>query len=86
MATLFKDRPQHPVDTATYWIEYVIRHKGAPHLKSAAENLNVFQYFLLDVIGFIVLVLFTVLTLMFLMLRKCYRFVCKPKKIKLKSK
>jgi len=85
VATLLKDRPQHPVDTATYWIEYVIRHKGAPHLKSAAENLNFFQYFLLDVIGFLVLALVTALTIIFLVLRKCYRLVCKSKKIKLKS-
>ncbi|RZB73448.1 UDPGT domain containing protein [Asbolus verrucosus] len=30
----FKDRPMSPVDTAIYWVEYVIRHKGAPQLRT----------------------------------------------------
>ncbi|RZC34703.1 UDPGT domain containing protein [Asbolus verrucosus] len=33
----FKDRPMSPVDTAIYWVEYVIRHKGAPQLRTAAN-------------------------------------------------
>lgn len=36
-----------------YWIEYVIRHKGAPHLRSAAQDLTWYQLYLLDVLGFI---------------------------------
>lgn len=48
-AKLFKDRPMTPLDTALYWIEYVIRHNGAPHLKSVATELYWYQYYLLDV-------------------------------------
>lgn len=43
------DQPQHPLDRAIYWIEYVIRHKGAPHLRSATRPLNTFQRGLVDV-------------------------------------
>jgi len=50
----FKDRPISPAESVVYWTEYVIRHKGAPHLKSQAFNLTWYQYFLLDVI-FVVL-------------------------------
>jgi len=39
-----------------YWTEYVIRHKGAPHLRSAALDLAWYQYFLLDVIAVLALV------------------------------
>ncbi|XP_001947235.2 UDP-glucuronosyltransferase 2B17 [Acyrthosiphon pisum] len=46
----FKDRPMSPAESVVYWTEYVIRHKGAPHLKSHAFNLTWYQYFLLDVI------------------------------------
>jgi len=44
-----------------YWTEYVIHHKGAPHLRSAELDLAWYQYFLLDVIA--VLVLFAVCVL-----------------------
>ncbi|CAH0561508.1 unnamed protein product [Brassicogethes aeneus] len=48
-SVLFKDRPMSALDTAIYWTEYVIRHKGAPHLKSQATELSWYQYYLLDV-------------------------------------
>ncbi|CAI6350993.1 unnamed protein product [Macrosiphum euphorbiae] len=50
---IFKDRPMSPEKSVAYWTEYVIRHKGAPHLKSQALNLTWYQYFLLDIIAFI---------------------------------
>lgn len=50
-ANLFRDRPQHPLDTAVYWVEYVMRHKGAKHMQSQAIDLNYFQYHSLDVIA-----------------------------------
>nr|XP_022908453.1 UDP-glucuronosyltransferase 2A1-like [Onthophagus taurus] len=34
LSKLFRDRPMSPIKTAIYWIEYVIKHNGAPHLKS----------------------------------------------------
>jgi glucuronosyltransferase len=34
-----------------YWTEYVIRHKGAPHLRSAVLELAWYQYEQLDVIA-----------------------------------
>jgi hypothetical protein len=53
---LFHDRLVSPMDTAIYWVEYVIRHKGAPHLRVAGLDLPWYQYHLLDVIAFIVLI------------------------------
>lgn len=47
----FKDRPMTPAQTVDYWTSYVIRHKGAPHLKSHALNLTWYQYYSLDVIA-----------------------------------
>ncbi|XP_063232170.1 UDP-glycosyltransferase UGT5-like [Bacillus rossius redtenbacheri] len=47
----FRDRPMSPADTAVYWTEYVARHGGAPHLRSAAVDLAWYQYLLLDVAG-----------------------------------
>ncbi|KAJ4429922.1 hypothetical protein ANN_22126 [Periplaneta americana] len=48
------DQPENPLDCAVWWVEYVIRHKGARHLRSAALDLTWYQYLLLDVIAFLV--------------------------------
>jgi glucuronosyltransferase len=39
-----------------FWTEYVIRHKGTPHMRSAVLDLAWYQYFLLDVIVVLALV------------------------------
>ncbi|XP_025833343.1 UDP-glucuronosyltransferase 2B2-like isoform X3 [Agrilus planipennis] len=58
---ILHDQETKPMDRALWWIEYVIRHKGAPHLKSVTLNLKWYQYFLLDVLALaIVIIVFTV--------------------------
>ena len=52
-SSIFHDRQVNARDTAVYWIEYVIRHKGAAHLRSAGLDLKWYQFYLLDVIAFI---------------------------------
>lgn len=52
----FKDRPMSPLDTAMYWIEYVIRNKGADHIKSPSLNMNWITYNMLDVYAFFLIV------------------------------
>lgn len=51
IASLYKDRPEHPLDKAVWWVEYVLRHNGARHMQSEAVHLNWFQYHSLDVYG-----------------------------------
>jgi len=46
---VYRDQPMKPLDRAVYWVEYVIRNAGAPHLKSDSIGLNDLQYFLFDV-------------------------------------
>ena len=55
-SAIMNDRPVPPLDAAMYWIEYVLRHKGAPHLRSAAQDLAWHELYLLDVLGFIFIV------------------------------
>ncbi|XP_063992241.1 uncharacterized protein LOC135170396 [Diachasmimorpha longicaudata] len=50
--TIFRDRPQHPLDEAIWWSEYVIRHKGAPYFQSI--RLPWYQYHLIDIYIFVV--------------------------------
>ncbi|XP_057713524.1 UDP-glucuronosyltransferase 1A1-like [Corythoichthys intestinalis] len=70
LSALHKDRPIDPLDLSVYWTEFVMRHKGAEHLKAAAHDLTWFQYFCLDVIA---LLATTALILMILTV-KCLRF------------
>lgn len=50
LSNLFNDNLVHPMDEAVFWIEYVIRTKGAKHLKSNAVNMSWFSYLLLDIL------------------------------------
>lgn len=53
LSRIHKDRPIEPLDLAVFWVEFVMRHKGAPHLRPAAHDLTWYQYHSLDVIGFL---------------------------------
>ncbi|XP_034039734.1 UDP-glucuronosyltransferase-like [Thalassophryne amazonica] len=53
LSALHNDRPLDPLELSVYWTEFVMRHKGAKHLKAALHNLNWFQYFSLDVAAFL---------------------------------
>uniref|UniRef100_A0A8C0IHQ3 UDP-glucuronosyltransferase n=2 Tax=Strigidae TaxID=30459 RepID=A0A8C0IHQ3_BUBBB len=68
LSDLHLDRPIHPLDLAVHWVEFVMRHKGAPHLRPAAHDLNWIQYHSLDVIAFLLAV---VLLSLFISLKCC---------------
>lgn len=72
------------MDTATYWVEYVIRHGGAPHLRVAALDLPWYKYFLLDVIAVILGVTLLVLLVLYKIVKKLLPVICKTKEEKVK--
>ena len=50
VSRLMKDQPSTPADRIRFWVDYVVRHRGASHLHSdTARRLNWFQYWSLDV-------------------------------------
>ncbi|XP_029968395.1 UDP-glucuronosyltransferase-like [Salarias fasciatus] len=57
LSAIHRDRPVEPLDLAVFWTEFVMRHKGAEHLRVAAHDLNWIQYHSLDVLGFFVLII-----------------------------
>uniref|UniRef100_A0A8C3TPE3 UDP-glucuronosyltransferase n=1 Tax=Catharus ustulatus TaxID=91951 RepID=A0A8C3TPE3_CATUS len=61
------DQPVKPLDRAVFWIEFVMRHKGAKHLRPAAHHLTWYQYHSLDVLAF----LFTCTATIVFILFKC---------------
>ncbi|XP_034653778.1 2-hydroxyacylsphingosine 1-beta-galactosyltransferase isoform X2 [Drosophila subobscura] len=60
---LLLDQRSTALETAIYWTEYVLRHKGAYHLQAPARNMNWAQYYLLDVVA-VYLLAFYVLVLL----------------------
>ncbi|XP_021912896.1 uncharacterized protein LOC110826504 [Zootermopsis nevadensis] len=76
VSRIYRDQPLTPLDQAVFWTEYVIRHKGAPHMRSAALDLTWYQYFLLDVIAVLALAGGSVVAILFLALRVIKHKMC----------
>lgn len=86
LSALHLDRPIHPLDLAVHWVEFVMRHKGAPHLRPAAHDLNWIQYHSLDVIAFLLAVVSVTLFIVIKCCCFCGRKCCGQKRRPQKSK
>ncbi|XP_033229037.1 UDP-glucuronosyltransferase-like [Belonocnema kinseyi] len=73
---LFRDRPMSPMNTATFWVEYVLRN-GENSLRSPAVNLHWWEVALLDVYGFIILsftvLIYLVIFIVKVIIRSCFK-------------
>ncbi|XP_054830641.1 UDP-glucuronosyltransferase 1A1-like isoform X7 [Eublepharis macularius] len=85
LSELHLDRPIHPLDLAVHWVEFVMKHKGAPHLRPAAHDLNWVQYHSIDVIAFLLAVVLIVLYISLECCLFCFR-KCGWKKGRLNKK
>lgn len=74
-SALFRDQQQTPLERAVYWMEYLIKHKGAPELRSNARNLSYFEYHLYDVQLILLSVLGTIIFLVWKIISKCLTVV-----------
>ncbi|XP_005392859.1 PREDICTED: UDP-glucuronosyltransferase 2B31-like [Chinchilla lanigera] len=83
LSRIHHDQPVKPLDRAVFWVEFVMRHKGAKHLRVAAHDLSWFQYHSLDVIGFL---LACVATAIFIITKCCLCFCKKCSKAGKKKK
>ncbi|KAH8325035.1 hypothetical protein KR074_002540 [Drosophila pseudoananassae] len=84
---LYRDRPLSARETLVYWVNYVIRHHGAPHLQSPAVHMSFIAANNLDIY---VIIIGTLLAI-FLAVRFVFRLVIKkikgsPKVSKHKAK
>ncbi|XP_042881389.1 UDP-glycosyltransferase UGT5-like [Penaeus japonicus] len=48
-SAVMRDLPLSPADEVTYWVSYIVRHKGAPHLRSPVFALRWYQLYNVDV-------------------------------------
>ena len=88
LSMLIKDVPLTSQDKAVWWIEHVIRNKGAKHLNYEQKDIPFYQYHYFDIIAtvfsiFLIIILLTVyaLKLIVAMIRKFVKaMIIKPKK------
>ncbi|KAL9957653.1 hypothetical protein ACROYT_G034576 [Oculina patagonica] len=69
---LLKDRRRTPLQETCDWLEYVLRHGGARHLRAQVFNIPWYQYYLLDVMAFLV----AIATLVVMVIRLACRCLC----------
>lgn len=70
LSSRFRDKPQHPVDLAKYYVEYVIRHDGAPFIQSSSTHLGFIQLNNIDVYAIIGAILFLFIFIPYFVLKK----------------
>ncbi|KAM6985987.1 UDP-glucuronosyltransferase-like [Aplochiton taeniatus] len=85
LSAVHLDRPIEPLDLAVFWTEFVMRHKGADHLRPAAHDLNWVQYHSLDVLGFLIIMLIIVVVVILKSCLFCVRKCCIKKTSKSKK-
>ncbi|XP_065075833.1 UDP-glycosyltransferase UGT5-like [Ochlerotatus camptorhynchus] len=71
----YRDKPMTPAQLAVYWVEYVVRHRGAPQLHSAALELSFIEHNLFDVYGLMLLIVGMFMACVYLMVRKMMRLI-----------
>lgn len=75
LSKVFKDKPQHPVDLAKYYVDYVIRNKGAPFMQSSSTYLNFIELNNLDVYAIFGLIIFLVIYIPYFLIKKLLRSI-----------
>ncbi|XP_015817109.1 UDP-glucuronosyltransferase 2C1 [Nothobranchius furzeri] len=84
LSRLHKDQPLAPMDKAVFWVEYVMHHKGAAHLRTEAYKMPWYSYYCLDIILFLITAMIVLILSVCAMVK---RVCCKRKnKKKIKQK
>lgn len=82
ISSLYHDTPLKPMESIIFWLEFVMRHKGAAHLRTQAYKMPWFAYYNMDILAFII-ALFMIFFLLFGLICK---LLCKGLERKRKAK
>jgi hypothetical protein len=83
---IMNDRPLKPIDTAIYWIEHVIRHKGAPHLRPAGLDLKWYEREMVDIIIVLTLLTIALFVIFYIIIKRTLGIFFKSKLVVSKTK
>lgn len=81
MSQIFHSQKERPTERAARHIDEIIKYGGS-HLRSACQDMSLYEFLMLDIWIPILFVFFFVLYLTVFILRKCYGFVARIKKPK----
>lgn len=84
-SALYRDRPIKAKDNAVYWLEYLIRYKGAPHLQSPLKTMSFIESSNLDVIALILAIFYIIFKLIKFSLKIIAKLCCRLLKGKSKK-
>ncbi|XP_061524586.1 UDP-glucuronosyltransferase 2C1-like [Phycodurus eques] len=79
LSRLHRDQPIPPLDNALFWIEFVIRHKGAAHLKTESYKMPWYAYYSVDVYLFLAGALLALILIVFVVIRCLCSALCRIK-------
>uniref|UniRef100_A0A8C9TFX2 Glucuronosyltransferase n=1 Tax=Scleropages formosus TaxID=113540 RepID=A0A8C9TFX2_SCLFO len=82
LSRLHRDQPMKPLDRAMFWIEFVMRHKGAAHLRTESYKMPWYAYHSVDVI----VVLFAFVSLVVLCTTAIVKYMCYKIRRRIKKK
>lgn len=82
LSGLLRDTPAQPLDNAMFWIEFVMRHRGAAHLRTESYKMPWYVYYSLDVIAFLLLVVSGTVFLIFAVIRHVCCRACTKRRVK----
>lgn len=82
----FVDRPMTPQEAVTYWVEYAVRHKGAPHLRAAGNDLNFIEFHSIDTYSVVFVCTTIYLYVVYLVIKCLFRKCCVKKNAKKNKK
>ena len=73
LSNLIMDQPQHPLDRAVWWLEYLLRHPHNTSMRPHTHNLYWFQYFLLDILAVVITVSSLLIFILYKLISCCRR-------------
>lgn len=82
LSNLQRDQPMKPLDRAMFWIEFVMRHKGAKHLRTESYKMSRIQYHSIDVVAFLLAVVLFACFVFFSTMKFLWRIVFCRRKVK----
>jgi glucuronosyltransferase len=77
VARRLEDQPLSAAAKIRFWVDYVIRHEGAPHLRSGASLLTWYQYLCLDVLLCLLCIIFLAAFLVVIVIWRLVKMICR---------